>query len=105
METIEHGVPPEAEALRPGPHQELVTYAVFGGWGHPELPAPLWMRRYRIFWLPRPWPLWMRTVPPANRPVDMGTAFAILLVAGVAGAAARGRGLWLAPAEGSDVWS
>ena len=57
------GVPAEATDFRPGPYSGMLTYAVFGGWGYPELPAAEWMRRYQVFWLPRPWPLWMRAVP------------------------------------------
>jgi hypothetical protein len=91
-ETIRDGVPSEAEMFRPGPYSNRLTYAVFGGWGHPELPPPLWMRRYRVFWLPRPWPLWMRTIPPSERPVDMTHAEAILALMVLVGGIAIWRG-------------
>jgi hypothetical protein len=103
LDSIEHGVPPEAELFRPGPYSDRLTYAVFGGWGHPELPPPLWMRHYRVFWLPRPWPLWMATIPEAERPVDLRTANAILLVTGLAGAWAIRAGRRRGPEEGSHV--
>jgi hypothetical protein len=74
IETIAGGVPPEAQEFRPGPYSGLLTYAVFGGWGHPELPAPKWMRLYQVFWLPRPWPLWMRAVPREQRPIHAAAA-------------------------------
>jgi hypothetical protein len=85
LDSIEHGVPPEAEAFRPGPYPVLLTYAVFGGYGHRELPPPLWMRRYSVFWLPRPWPLWMRTIPKEHRPIDIAAAEGILAAMGIGG--------------------
>jgi hypothetical protein len=91
IEVAKSGVPPEAEEFRPGPYSRLLTYAVFGGWGHPNLPAPLWMRHYQVFWLPRPWPLWMRRIPEAQRPVDMRTALIIVAVAAGAGLAGMSR--------------
>ena len=78
LESIKAGVPPEADLFRPGPYSGLLTYAVFGGWGHPELSTPQWMRRYRVFWLPRPWPLWMRTIPEEQRPINLPLAEVLL---------------------------
>ncbi len=103
LDSIRNGVPPEAELFRPGPYSSRLTYAVFGGWGHPELPPPLWMRHYRVFWLPRPWPLWMATIPEADRPIDLRTANATLLVIALAGAWAIRSGLRRGPMEGSHV--
>jgi hypothetical protein len=70
IDLLTHDVPPEADLFRPGPYSAQPTYAVFGGWGHPELTAPMWMRHYQVFWLPRPWPFWMTHVPVEQRPVD-----------------------------------
>ncbi len=80
------GIPPEATEFRPGPYSRMLTYAVFGGWGHPELPEPAWMRLYQVFWLPRPWPLWMRHVP-HNHLVRLSWALAALALTGSAGLA------------------
>ena len=85
LEPIEHGVPTEADMFRPGPYPGLLTYAVFGGWGHPELSPPQWMRRYRVFWLPRPWPLWMRTIPEGQRPINLPLGGALLAAMALAG--------------------
>jgi hypothetical protein len=82
VEIAQPGVPQEADQFRPGPYSGLLTYAIFGGWGQPELTAPLWMRRYQVFWLPRPWPLWMVHVAPGDRPVNM--PLSILFVAAFA---------------------
>jgi hypothetical protein len=86
LESIRIGVPPEATVFRPGPYPELLTYAVFGGWGDRGLTQPLWMRHYRVFWEPRPWPLWMRSIPADRRPVELPSAVVALLLIGVAGA-------------------
>jgi hypothetical protein len=99
--TIIDGVPREAEAFRPGPYSARLTYAVFGGWSHPELSPPRWMRLYRVFWLPRPWPLWMRTIPPAERPVDMPAALSAIAVAMLAGVGMLM--LMLPPRKGGDT--
>ncbi len=93
LESIRNGVPPEATVFRPGPYPELLTYAVFGAWGDPGLAPPIWMRHYRVFWQPRPWPLWMRSIPDDRRPVDLPIAIAALLVTGIAGAWAIRSGL------------
>jgi hypothetical protein len=80
------GLPPEAQVFRPGPYSRLLTYAVFGAWGYPTLSEPDWMRRYQIFWLPRPWPLWMRHVAHGDI-VRLRWALAVLLAMGAAGLA------------------
>ena len=85
VDTITRGVPPEAKAFRPGPHPDLLTYAIFGGWGRPELPLPIWMRHYTVFWLPRPWPLWMATIPPDRRPIDVRAGLGLLIAGAFAG--------------------
>jgi len=81
-------LPQEAGEFRPGPYARLLTYAVFGGWGHPELPPPLWMRHYQVFWLPRPWPLWMSAIEPDRRPVNLPASIGFLAIMAAAGLAA-----------------
>ncbi len=97
LEMLRDGVPPEPETFRPGPYSNLLTYAVFGGWGHPELSQPLWMRRYRVFWLPRPWPLWMHTIPADERPVNEKAACGVLLCLALAGIVSIRAGLGRVP--------
>lgn len=77
-ETIHRGVPLQAESFRPGPYPDQLTYAIFGGWGHRRLTPPAWMEHYRVFWLPRPWPFWMRTVPAEERPINISVAEMLL---------------------------
>jgi hypothetical protein len=85
VDSLRHGVPPEAEQFRPGPYPELLTYAVFGDWEQAKLSAPAWMRRYAVFWLARPWPLWMITIPRDKRPINVEAMSAILLAMAMAG--------------------
>ena len=88
LESARDGVPAVANAFRPGPYPELLTYAVFGMCCHPGLAPAAWMRRYSVFWLPRPWPLWMRTIPRDRLPINPDAALAGLILAGLLGAGA-----------------
>jgi hypothetical protein len=99
LESIRIGVPPEATRFRPGPYPELLTYAVFGVANSGA--APVWMRHYRVFWHPRPWPLWMRSVSEDRRPIDLAIAIGILVVTGMGGAWMISAGLRSGPREGS----
>jgi hypothetical protein len=85
LDVVTEGVPPEAEMFRPGPYSRLATYAVFGGWGHPELSSSQWMRRFRVFWLPRPWPFWMTTIPKDERPTNMPLTAGMLVAMALTG--------------------
>ena len=100
-DSIRHGVPPEATAFRPGPHPQLLTYAVFGPGGS-NPPAPIWMRGYRVFWDPRPWPLWMRHLAPDRRPIDIGRWLGFASAGAGAGVLLLGVGLRRRKGEASD---
>jgi hypothetical protein len=44
-------------SFRPGPYPESLTYTITG----PKLEErsdTSWMRKYAVFWLPRPWSVW-----------------------------------------------
>ncbi len=85
LSMVRQGLPAEATRFRPGPYPDGLTYAVFGP-GQQGAPQPLWMRHYAVFWLPRPWPLWMPAIPEARRPIDLTTAMALMAGMAVAGA-------------------
>ncbi len=51
-------------------------------------PAREWMRRFQVFWLPRPWPLWMSNVPRGERPINVEIGTGILLAVALTGALA-----------------
>jgi hypothetical protein len=58
--------------FRPGPYPSLLTYTIFGP--SPSVPTaqyPRWMNDYPVFYLPRPWPLWMRWLPEKRRPIPL----------------------------------
>jgi hypothetical protein len=76
-ETLRSGLPPEAVRFSPTPHSQL-TYAPFGP-PRPQLGAA-WVRQFQVFYLPRPWPLWMASMDPASRPVDVASLTATCAV-------------------------
>jgi hypothetical protein len=86
-ETLRSGVPAEAVSFAPTPRSQL-TYAPFGP-PRPELGVE-WARRFAVFHLFRPWPLWMTHIDVARRPVPVG-----LLTAGCAGLLLLGAALLL----------
>lgn len=78
--TLRSGVPAEVVSFAPTPEHQL-TYAPFGP-PRPQLGAE-WARRYMVFHLFRPWPVWMSRIEAAGRPVPLGllTAACVGLVA------------------------
>jgi len=64
--TLRDGMPREAASFTPSPGREA-TYSPFG----PAAPAmgARWMRQFKVFYLPRPWPFWVSEVPAERRPV------------------------------------
>jgi hypothetical protein len=89
--SLREGLPKEVRFFAPGPYREAVTYAIFGNSRREE--APRWMRYFAVFYLPRPWPLWMASIPPERRPVRLGPAVLGTLAVGLVGIALVGRGL------------
>jgi hypothetical protein len=57
VETIREGMPSTATAFTISPYAGRLTYVLVPG-GSPR-PDPSWMRELRIFYRPRPWPLWL----------------------------------------------
>ena len=70
--SLNQGVPSSAQWFNAAPMPELVTYSIMGPpAGVPRTLAPIWMRHYKIFFLPRPWPLWMLRLRHSERPVNL----------------------------------
>jgi hypothetical protein len=82
--SLRDGVPGAARSFAPNPYPKALTYTIFGN-ARREL-SPVWMRQFRVFYLPRPWPLWMRFVPPDRRPVRWGPVVLGMLGVGLLGA-------------------
>jgi len=71
--SLRNGVPPTARFFNSIPVTEWCTYTILGPPpGFDRSKSPIWIRNFKIYYLPRPWPLWMSYLPPANRPIPMG---------------------------------
>jgi hypothetical protein len=83
LSVLTEGFPQPPTAFRPGPYSAaLPTYCIFGG--HPPT-SDVWMRRFAIFYLPRPWPFWVPALPDQLRPVHPLRASVVCLALGGAG--------------------
>jgi hypothetical protein len=90
LSVFTEALPESPVAFRPGPYAAtLPTYCIFGG--HPPT-SNVWMRRFAVFYLPRPWPFWVPALPDALRPVDPLRASAMCLAIGCAGLLLLGLG-------------
>ena len=83
--SLRDGVPDGAHRFSPTPYPTTLTYAIFGN-ARRQL-SPEWMRQFQVFYLPRPWPLWMRSIPPDRRPVKLAPAVLGFSGVGLLGAA------------------
>jgi len=71
--SLRNGLPPTARLFNSIPIPEWTTYSLLGP--PPNIPrnlVPLWIRNFKIFFLPRPWPLWMSSLSPASPPINVG---------------------------------
>mgnify|MGYP001026585147 CR=1 FL=1 len=86
------GPPKEAVFFNNAPDPQSLTYCTFGP--RPELRphAALWMQHFQLYFLPRPWPLWMSSgVPQRQPPIDVGLAvLACVVLAGLGAVLVRG---------------
>lgn len=85
--TIREGVPPEVSRFGSGPRASSTTYCLFGPDRLERTRSSLWMRSFAVFYLPRPWPLWMRGVPASSRPFSPAAAGGLAAAAGGLGLA------------------
>ena len=76
-------MPLTARDFAPGPYRRLVTYTVWSN--RPRDHAPEWIREYEVFYLPRPWPLWMRYLDRSALPIAAGAWTAAVALAAVLG--------------------
>lgn len=69
--SLSAGPPPNAKFFNSIPLPDWSTYTLLGP--PPTLDrslAPTWMRNYQIYYLPRPWPLWISYRPERLRPIN-----------------------------------
>ncbi|HET9183515.1 MAG TPA: hypothetical protein VFP59_15370 [Candidatus Angelobacter sp.] len=70
--SLSHPLPATARFFNSVPKPDWTTYSILGP--PPNVPralAPQWMQFFKIYYLPRPWPLWMSWVKPALRPINL----------------------------------
>jgi hypothetical protein len=92
--SLRNGPPPTAYFFNSSPVHNWSTYAIFG----PNLYmsrklAPEWMRQFKIYYLPRPWPLWMASIQPQQRPINMEPWLWTLMMVSLAGTVCIANGL------------
>jgi len=97
LQTITEGPPPEAGRFAPTHRAGYRNSFIVGP--VPAHRGPEWMRRYRVFYRLRPWPLWALAEPPGTLPVSLPLAVGALVALGLAGGAAAAGGLAAAGAE------
>ena len=76
---------PPASLFRPGPYPDQIAWAIQGV-GDRSRPES-WMPFFRVFYLPRPWPLWMHALPPEARYVPVWRLTALFSAIAAAGLA------------------
>jgi hypothetical protein len=75
-----NGLPANAHLFNSIPSPDLATYSLLGPpLNTPRSLAPVWMQNYKIFFLPRPWPLWVSALDPTKRPIPLAPWVAGLL--------------------------
>jgi len=92
--SLSEGAPPTAQFFNSIPMPDWSTYTILGPpVGMPRDLAPQWIRNYKIFFLPRPWPLWMCSLPPSLRAIDIRSWLLGLMSMALAGMGLIHRGL------------
>jgi hypothetical protein len=70
--SLTNAPPPYAEFFNSIRDPEWCTYTVLGPPpGMPRSLAPIWITQFKVFYLPRPWPLWMSWIAPESRPINV----------------------------------
>ncbi|HEX8434810.1 hypothetical protein [Archangium sp.] len=91
--SLREGPPVEARTFTPAPYPEFLTYAPFGP---PRRLLPRekeWVRQFTVFYVPRPWPLWMGGPGAEQSPVDTQRWVLCFVLLGALGGVVLRRGL------------
>jgi hypothetical protein len=92
--SLSDGIPATAKLFNAIPMPDWSTYTILGPpIGMPRDMAPEWIRNYKVFFIPRPWPLWMWWVPPSLRAINIVKWVLAMIAAGLAGAGMIWQGL------------
>jgi hypothetical protein len=70
--SLKDGPPVSAQVFNSIPLPDWCTYTIMGP--PPKMSrehSPTWMRSFKIFYLPRPWPFWMQSIEPYLRPINL----------------------------------
>jgi hypothetical protein len=70
--SLKDGLPASARWFNSIPFDGWSTYTVLGPpLSIPRRMAPQWIRQRKVFYLPRPWPIWMWWIKPDLRPINV----------------------------------
>ena len=86
--SLTHGMSPEARPFNPMTYPGISTFTIFGP--PPNVPrrlSPVWMRQFKVFYLPKPWPIWMWTIKPELRAINLEACLGALFGMGLLGIA------------------
>ena len=94
--SLSQGPPATAQFTTPTPNPDWYTYSILGPpLNVPRSESPLWMQNFKIFYLPRPFPLAMSWIRPALRPINLGAWLWGILATGLLGVGLIYRGFGL----------
>jgi len=93
ISVIRDPVPATAKSFSPSPYGALVTYCIFGTSPDIRRNARTWMRNFMVFYLARPWPIWMWHIDGCRRPISVATWMSGCFAMFVLGVAVMYRGL------------
>lgn len=84
--SLAEGPPITARWFHPIREPGFSTYAIIGPPPHmPRQQASTWMRQFQIFFLPRPWPVWMWWIDAPKRPINILGGLLVLTTLGMTG--------------------
>ena len=83
--SLRNGLPDSARQFNPSPYPESVTYCIFGLPLNHGMTRAVWTRQYQVFYLPRPWPLWMQRIEKSRLPINPDVWIVVLLLIGATG--------------------
>ena len=87
--------------FRPGPYDDTNTYCIFGLPPERADDGPLWALNFEVFYVGRPWPIWMPRQPRERQPIPLRWWLFGTLTAGAVGCGLLAYGLRLTSLPGT----